>query len=265
MINGFYIGNILVPYYGFMICIGLFAAGILGFILTKRFFIAFEDFIILYAYVGGFAIMGAKALYLIIMAKQINWSRITDPDYLHLLMSGGFVFYGGLIGGIIALPVVKKIHKIDVLSIIKVIVPCIPLAHAMGRIGCHLTGCCYGAHYDGLFHIVYHNNLFAPNDIGLFPVQLLEAVCNLILAAVLLKYLLKKGPVMNTIYIYVISYSVIRFILEYFRGDASRGFFMNLSTSQIISIFLLISTLLYMMHAKKKTEPYRNAKVNENC
>lgn len=252
MINGFYIVNIFVPYYGLMLCLGLFAAGILGFILTKRFSIAFEDFIILYAYVGGFAILGAKALYLIVMAKQIDWSKITDPDYLHLLMSGGFVFYGGFIGGIIALPIVKKIHKIDVLAIIKAIVPCIPLAHAMGRIGCHLTGCCYGAQYDGIFHIIYHNNLFAPNDIGLFPVQLLEAICNLILAAVLLIYLLKKGPVMNTIYIYIISYSVIRLILEYFRGDAVRGFFMQLSTSQIISIILLLSTLLHMKHTKSK-------------
>lgn len=252
MINGFYIENIFVPYYGLMLCLGLFAAGILGFILTKRFSIAFEDFIILYAYVGGFAILGAKALYLIVMAKQIDWSKITDPDYLHLLMSGGFVFYGGLIGGILALPIVKKIHKIDVLAIIKAVVPCIPLAHAMGRIGCHLTGCCYGAHYDGIFHIVYHNNLFAPNDIGLFPVQLLEAVCNLILAAALLIYLLKKGPVMDAIYIYIISYSVIRFTLEYFRGDAVRGFFMHLSTSQIISIILLLSTLLHMKHTKSK-------------
>lgn len=253
MINGFHIGNIIVPYYGFIICLGIFAAGILGFILTKRYSIIFEDFLILYAYVGGFAILGAKLLYLIVMAKQIDWSRITDPDYLHLLMSGGFVFYGGFIGGIFALPVVKKLHKIDVLSIIKVIVPCVPLAHAIGRIGCHLTGCCYGIPYDGLFHIVYHNNLFAPNDIGLFPVQLLEAVCNLVLAAVLLIYLLKKGPVMNTIYIYVISYSIIRFILEFFRGDAARGFIMHLSTSQIISIILLLSTLLYMKHNRSNS------------
>jgi len=253
MINGFYIGNILVPYYGFMICLGLLLAGFLGFLLTKRFSIAFEDFIILYAYVGGFAIFGAKVLYLIVMANQIDWSKITDPDYLKLLMSGGFVFYGGFIGGLIALPLVKKIHKIDVLGIIKAIVPCVPLAHAMGRIGCHLTGCCYGVHYDGIFHITYHNNLFAPNDVGLFPVQLLEAVLNLILAAVLLIYLLKKGPVMDTIYIYIISYACIRFILEFFRGDAARGFVMSLSTSQVISIILVIGTLLFMKRQKSRS------------
>lgn len=252
MLNGFNIGNIFIPYYGFMMVLAILSAGALGFILTKRFGILFEDFIILYAYTGGLALLGAKALYLIVSAGEIDWSRFFEPVYFNIYMSGGFVFFGGLIGGIIALPVVRKAHKIDAYGIIKAVVPCIPLAHALGRIGCHLTGCCYGAGYDGIFHIVYHNNLFAPNDTALFPVQLAEAGFNLILAAVLLIYLLKKGPVINTIYIYVLSYSAARFILEFFRGDASeRGFLFNLSTSQIISIILIIGTLAYMNYKKQ--------------
>lgn len=254
MLNGFLLGSIFIPYYGLMICLAVLLAGSLGFILTRKFMIAFEDFLILSAYLLGFALIGAKALYLIVMAEQIDWSKISDPDYLRLLMSGGFVFYGGLIGGIIALPVVKKIHKIDVFNIIKAVIPCIPLAHGIGRFGCHLTGCCYGIHYDGIFHIVYHNNLFAPNDIGLFPVQLLEALYNLILTAVLLIYLLKKGPVINTVYIYVIAYSAARFILEFFRGDVQRGIFIFLSTSQIISIILMTAALLFIKLSKSRCQ-----------
>ena len=253
MLSGFYIGNIFIPYYGFMLVLAILMAGALGFVLTKRYNILFEDFIILFAYVGGFALLGAKVLYLIVIADQIDCSRIMEPDYLNNLMSGGFVFFGGLINGIVALPVVRKVHKLDVLKIIRVVVPCIPLAHAFGRIGCHLTGCCYGVKYSGIFCIVYHNNLFAPNNIGLFPVQLTEAVFNFILAAVLLIYLRKKGPVIGTIYIYIIGYSVARFILEFLRGDASeRGFIYFLSTSQIISIILIIGTLLYMRRKAKQ-------------
>ena len=251
MINGFYIGNIFIPYYGFMIVLAILAAGALGFILTKKYHILFEDFILLFAYVGGFALFGSKVLYLIVIADQIDWPMIFDPAYLRILMSGGFVFFGGLIGGLIALPIVKKIHKIDVSGIIRAVVPCIPLAHALGRIGCHLTGCCYGVEYDGIFHIVYHNNLFAPNDTALFLVQLAEAIFNFILAAVLLIYLMKKGPVIDTIYIYIIGYSAARFILEFFRGDINeRGSLFFLSTSQLISIILIIGTLLYINHNK---------------
>ena len=251
MINGFSIGNIFIPYYGLMIVLAILMAGVLGYLLTKRYHILFEDFIILYAYVGSFAFLGAKVLYFIVIADQMDWSNITNLDYLQTLLSGGFVFFGGLIGGIIALPIVKKIHRIDVFGILKAVVPCIPLAHALGRIGCHLTGCCYGIAYDGIFHIVYHNNPFAPNDIGLFPVQLAEAIFNLILAAVLLLLILKKGPVIQNLYIYIIGYSVARFILEFFRGDANeRGILFFLSTSQIISIMLIIGTLLYMNYHK---------------
>lgn len=252
MINGFYIDNLFIPYYGLMVVLAILAAGVLGYLLTKRYNILFEDFIILFAYAGGFALLGAKILYLIVIADQIDWLRIMEPEYLRILMSGGFVFFGGLMGGIIALPLVKKIHKIDVLGIIKAIVPCIPLAHAIGRIGCHLTGCCYGVEYDGIFHIVYHNNLFAPNDIGLFPVQLTEAIINFILAVVLLIYISKKRPVTDTLYIYIIGYSAARFILEFFRGDVNeRGIFLFLSTSQIISIILIIGSFIYMHHSKK--------------
>jgi phosphatidylglycerol:prolipoprotein diacylglycerol transferase len=251
MINGFSIGNMFIPYYSAMISLGILLAGALGFILTKRFLVIFEDFLIMFAYVAAFGFIGAKALYLFVIFDEIDWSKVFNPGYLRVLLSGGLVFYGGLIGGIISLPIVKKVHNIDVFYIAKAIIPCIPLAHAMGRLGCHLTGCCYGIRYDGIFHIIYHNNLFAPNDIALFPVQLLEAILNFIMTAILLAYLLKKGPVINAIYVYVLGYSVIRFILEFFRGDAvERGICMYLSTSQIISVILFTGTLLLIKHYK---------------
>lgn len=262
MLNGLMLGNKFIPYYGLMVCLGLLLSGYLGFILTRRFSLIFEDFLVIYAYVVCFGFIGAKALYLIVMASHIEWSRITEPDYIHALMSGGFVFYGGLIGGIIAIPVAKKIHKIEVFGIIKAVIPCIPLAHAIGRIGCHLTGCCYGIFYEGSLRIIYHNNPFAPNDIGLFPVQLAEAACNLFLAGILLIYLLKNGPVINNVYIYLIGYSIIRFIIEFFRGDADeRGIYMYLSTSQLISLALFAVVILLMKYSKVKA----NNKIDKCC
>ena len=48
------------------------------------------------------------------------------------------------------------------------------------------------------------------------------------------------------------SYSVIRFILEFFRGDTYRGIYFGLSTSQIISIIIFISCLIYLLLKKLK-------------
>jgi phosphatidylglycerol:prolipoprotein diacylglycerol transferase len=251
MISGITIGNILVPYYGFMIAIGILSAGCMGFLLTKKFSLLFEDFIILYAYIIGLGLLGAKILYIVVAFGSIDWWRLFEERYFQAVLSGGFVFYGGLVGGLIALPIVKKVHKIDVYYLIKIVLPCIPLAHAMGRLGCHFTGCCYGIPYEGYLHIVYHNNLYAPNDIGLFPVQMTEAIFELIMAAVLFIYIWRRGAKMSSVYIYLYSYSIARYILEYLRGDAEeRGSLFQLSTSQVISILIILGTTFYILSAK---------------
>ena len=88
------------------------------------------------------------------------------------------------------------------------------------------------------FGFVYTNSL-APeaNGVSRFPVQLVEAAANFLLAICMLwlfhKKKLKKG---RLILVYGLSYPVIRFILEFWRGDQIRGIFFGLSTSQWISL-----------------------------
>ena len=149
---------------------------------------------------------------------------------------GGMVFYGGLIGAVIAAAIYLKASKQDIAGYADLLSPAIPLFHAFGRIGCFLGGCCYGV--ESPFGFVYTNSL-APeaNDVSRFPVQLVEAAANFLLAICMLwlfhKKKLKKG---RLILVYGLSYPVIRFILEFWRGDQIRGIFFGLSTSQWISL-----------------------------
>ena len=87
--------------YGVMILIGIFAAAGVAWMLVKHFKYDPNHLLLLIAYgfLGG--MVGAKLLFLLISWNQIEWSSILDPEYLKLLMSGGFVFYGGLIGGLL--------------------------------------------------------------------------------------------------------------------------------------------------------------------
>lgn len=83
------------------------------------------------------------------------------------------------------------------------------------------------------------------NGVPRFPVQLIEAILNLALF-VLLFYLLSKGKMKGKLLaVYFSIYPVYRFILEYFRGDEYRGFLFGLSTSQLISVILLIIVAVY--------------------
>jgi phosphatidylglycerol:prolipoprotein diacylglycerol transferase len=121
----------------------------------------------------------------------------------------------------------------------------------MGRIGCFLTGCCYGKETHLPIGILFHHSSVAPNGVALFPTQLLEAGFEGVMACFLVyafyrKKALSKGLLRNPLYVYLISYAVFRFFLEFFRGDAVRGMLFGLSTSQWISLIVIMICLLFI-------------------
>lgn len=244
-----------VPSYGLIIILGLIISNIVGYIVIRKYKLLIEDFLIIESYFLGFALIGAKLLYLFVSRNDIDWSRIFEFEYFNTLMQGGFVFYGGLIGGFIGCFLVKSIHKIDVVKYLSTLIFCIPLAHGFGRVACYFAGCCYGMPYSGPFSVEYHNIPYSLCDVELFPVQLVEAICLFIFALIFLYLVIKKRSSTNLIFLYLICYSVLRFILEYFRYDAARGHLGVFSTSQWISIFILILmvALLIWTNLKRKT------------
>ncbi len=237
------------PAYGLIIAMGVIIANLLALWLLKRFKFDGNDFIILEAYTFLGAFFGAKVLYLIVSYSMIDWARIFELDYFNALMRGGFVFYGGLLGGIGACYIGGKIHHISVRRYIQYFIWLLPLIHCFGRIGCHLAGCCYGQPYNGPFSIVYHEGALAPANIELFPVQLIEAICLFLIAIFILVFVL-MGHASYSLEIYFIMYGIIRFVLEFFRGDSIRGKLLYLSTSQWISI-LLISFSFYFFYRRR--------------
>ncbi len=163
---------------------------------------------------------------------------------------GGTVFYGGLLGGIFAGLITIKLKKLDLETYADVAASAAPLFHFFGRIGCFLSGCCYGI--ESRFGFAAQNNPYVPeiNGVTRFPVQLLEAGLNLVLF-VLFYSLLKKEKFKGRLFIlYLMSYSVIRFCLEFLRGDTVRGFIFGISTSQFISILIFVFSCFYLLGAK---------------
>lgn len=246
---GFQIGSLLIPYYGLLISIGIAVAAFTGWIQIKLYKKNYDTFILLAATVGLGAIVGAKLLYLIVSWNQIDFSKITDLTYLSGIMSGGFVFYGGLIGGLLSLVVCKYCFKINVRDYVKIVIPCIPLAHGFGRLGCSAVGCCYGIPYEGFGHIVYENSPIAPNGTALFPVQFTEALINFIIALILLLYIdIHREKEKHSLSLYLLLYAPVRFVLELYRYDAAeRGILGGLSTSQWISIAIVFCTVFYLL------------------
>lgn len=245
------------PLYGIFFWLGILLAGAIAIFIAKKNKIESFDILISGIYTMFCAIVGSKILYFI-----VSWSDImrfikvapehgyTTLDIISTLMQGGFVFYGGFIGGVLGLFLYTKIFKKSFSDFAGVYAVVLPFGHSLGRVGCFFGGCCYGIEYDGPFSHVYkalaHTD--APIGVPLFPVQLLEALCLFILFIALLIIFLKSDN-RNSLCIctYALSYAVIRFSLEFLRGDVERGGVGPVSTSQIISILIFIASIAILI------------------
>lgn len=240
---------IKLPMFGMCILLGLTLASVIGYFIIKNQKKCFWDFVILTTVSFVFGMIFAKLLYLIVTYPikdffKIIWNIITGKD--KSLISGGLVFYGGIIGGIIGAFVGKKIAGCKISDFIDIYGVLIPLVHSFGRLGCFCAGCCYGIRYDGPFSVSYKTPLSnVPVEVGIFPVQLLESLLLFCLFVVLLILLLKGKK--NIFCIYLIVYGVIRFFMEMLRFDFERGFIFGISVSQFISILIIIFTIFYLI------------------
>ena len=212
---GFYIGDRLIPYYGFFIALGVVAAGAVGCLQVKLFRKDCNDFFILAGMVGT---GGDNRRETSVSGGILGTDRcfsLTNPETFSGILNGGFVFYGGVAGGLLAAAACKKWLRVDTWAYAAVCIPCIPIAHAFGRFGCSAVGCCYGMPYEGPGHIVYTHSLFAPNNQPLFPVQAVEAVGELGIAAFLLFYIdTRKGRKNDSLWLYFTLYAILRFVLD---------------------------------------------------
>ena len=211
-------------------------------------------YMLLYAFIG--AIVGAKLLYLI-TSVEVYWLPQLSFEYnmkywLLLISGGGLVFYGGLIGALLGALRYVVHFKAPISAMLDLGFAGVPLFHAFGRIGCFMAGCCYGVEYHGALSVTFpESNLGnAPPGEELLPVQLIEAALNLILWAVLLILYRRSSRRWLTTGLYLTCYGVMRFVLEFFRGDLIRGSVFSLSTSQFISIFIVAAGVLLLINPK---------------
>ena len=197
-----------------------------------------------YVYWGTFLIswVGAKIFFLLFSAKSILLYK-----HVSFWTGGGFVFYGGLAFGLLYLFLISVIFKkFDSRSLV-LFLPPLALSHAVGRLGCFLAGCCFGKVSEVPWAIHMHGDFR-------HPAQLYESLGLFLLSFILYKNLISNASSTKMINIYFVCYSLIRFLVEFFRGDIVRGQYFNFSTSQIISVIILM--LITIINIIKKKNNY---------
>jgi phosphatidylglycerol:prolipoprotein diacylglycerol transferase len=188
-----------------------------------------------------------------------------------IVASGGLVFYGGALALLGALRLGCRALGLSPWPLLDAVCRYAPLGHAFGRLGCFFGGCCFGAVTDSPLGIRFpagspaylqHKlaGLLPPNAVASLPVhpsQLYEALGDLALFG-LLQYAGNRRdsglPPGRMTTLYLAGYAVLRFVLEFWRGDTIRGVYYGISTSQYVALAILAGVLVVLLRRRAQAQ-----------
>lgn len=206
----FSFGAFTVYSYGAMVAAGVLAALLVTEALAARSGIGrgIATDLVLVFFLSG--ITGARLWYVFQHLEDYR----TAPLKALWVQEGGLVWYGGFLFAALAGLLVVSYRKLPVWKFCDLFSPAVALAHALGRIGCFLNGCCYGKPSDGPWAVRFPGDFTAR-----FPVQTAESLFLFALAAFLFMLQLRPHRDGAVFARYLFIYSFGRFFIEFFRGD----------------------------------------------
>ena len=194
---------------------------------------------------GGF--VGARALFL-----------IRNPGVVHSfwdifkVWQGGIVFYGCIIGGLIGSLMYWARHPFPFWAMCDAVAPSLAIGIALGRVGCLLNGCCFGAVCDlpwamtfpaGSLPWLHHVqngwlSTDAARSLPVHPAQVYAVLDGVILLGLLTAYYPRRRRDGEVMALLMVCYPVTRFLIERLRDD--EGIILaGMTISQFISALLL--------------------------
>lgn len=235
----FHMGELTIYSYGVFLAVGF----VLGGLAARRWYVRryrnpeiILDFI-LAAVVGG--IVGSRLFYVI-----GHWSQFSgNLGRVFALNMEGLVFYGGLILGLAFAMGVAYLRKARFWDTMDLAGVCVPLALAVGRVGCLLNGCCYGKPTGLPWGITY------PVSSGLVgarhPTQIYEIILDLALFGLLWW---KKDDFTRdgtAFWLFVTGYGAIRFTVEFFREHSQAAAGIGFQAGSLLMVIVGAIVLLF--------------------
>jgi phosphatidylglycerol---prolipoprotein diacylglyceryl transferase len=207
---------------------------------------------VLAAVVGG--LLGAKIYY-----------AILTGDVSNLFHRAGFVFWGGLMGGILGAAVVIRLRHWSFTQISDAAAPGLAAAYSIGRTGCWAVGDDYGrpwnsrwavAFPDGappstaqnlteLFHLKLPPDVPASRVLSVYPTELYEVALGFVMFLILWRYRNHRHAAGWLFGLYCVLAGIERFLIEFLRAKDDR-FFGPFTTAQVIAIAFTVGGALWM-------------------
>jgi len=236
-----------------LFALAIMIGGLVIFTVAKREKLVVSDFInfILWIVFAGF--LGAKLFYLILYFSDFkNLSEVLK------IWQGGLVSWGGYIFGFLAGYIwlkregkspaeIMKWFGVGALGLLAGII--------IGRIGCFLNGCDYGKITDSALGVVFRSVDSAKRH----PTQLYESIFSLIVFMGLGWLYFKKGFNLKLIFwFFIVFYSMIRFIIDFYREGMV--FWLFLTLGQWFSLILIIIAMLILYQSRSEISPKKMGK-----
>jgi phosphatidylglycerol:prolipoprotein diacylglycerol transferase len=190
-------------------------------------------------------VIGARALHVLVNLDY--YSRNVAESFM--FWRGGLAFHGGLIGAVAASLVFIWSQRLPVWKVGDLFAPYAALGQSIGRIGCFLNGCCYGAQAT----LSLPGVIFPDDTVYRHPVQIYASAA-LLGIFVVLKLIGKRGrhPDGTVFWSYVTLYGLVRFAMDFLRGDTPK-YAGGLTVPQMISVvlFLVGGIVLVILRGRK--------------
>lgn len=228
------IGALNIYSYGFMLAIAFLAGTLIARSEARRKGIdpdTIFDLVLVIAFAG---IIGARLFYVIGHLREFA----KQPFMALAVWQPGLVFYGGLLGGTIAVLIFVRVKKLFLWDIADTIVPGLALGYAIARIGCFLNGCCYGAPSN----LPWAVNFF---DVPRHPTQIYSFIYSLLIFGIVWFYRKRIKTPGILFWLYLGLYAISRFVVEFFRVSKSVVF--GLSAAQIISVLVFVMAAIVIL------------------
>jgi len=251
----FSFGPFTIYWYGFFIVLGMMMGIVLTLKLAKLHNINEELIIDLSFWLIIFSILGAR-IYHVLLQHQYYSSHLLE---IPMIWKGGIAIHGAIFAGLITIYYYSKKHSLPFLKITSIIVPSLALAQSIGRWGNYFNQELFGSPTTLPWGITI-SSIHLPqeyiNSKYFHPTFLYESIGNFLifLSLIYLNYLIlkyKKIRIEILTFIYLILYSSLRFLTEFFRIDITPTFF-NLRFPQIISLILIAISLYFLLRLIKK-------------
>lgn len=197
-----------------------------------------------------YTIASLAVLVALLGAKLTDW-LIHPGNEPARLVAGGGIFLGGFLLAFIAAVIYTQLAKISLSRLADSFAPSLALGVSIVRLGCLGASCDYGKPTALPWAVVFRNPAAAqlsgvPLGVPLHPAQVYESALGLLILGVLVLLERKPREPGLMILVFVSLYSAGRFLLEFLRGDADRGFWGPFSTSQWLALLTLLIFCMFL-------------------